>query len=76
MRPSPWRVAVTMLRRTLVMGYCGLWFGEATALRVRDVKDQTITVRASVTKVTGKGYVEDTTKTHRALGSGARIRVE
>ncbi len=49
----------------LVMGYCGLRFGEATALRARDVKDRTITVRASVTKVAGKGYVEDTTKTHR-----------
>jgi integrase len=50
---------------TLVMGYCGLRFGEATALRVRDLKGRTITVRASVTKVTGKGYLEDTTKTHR-----------
>ncbi len=50
---------------TLVMGYCGLRFGEATALRARDVGDRELTVRASVTKVTGKGYVEDTTKTHR-----------
>lgn len=50
---------------TLVMGYCGLRFGEAVALRAKDVKDHTITVRASVTKVTGRGYVEDTTKTHR-----------
>ncbi len=49
---------------TLVMGYCGLRFGEVTALRARDVKDHTITVRASVTKVAGRGWVEDTTKTH------------
>jgi integrase len=46
-------------------GYCGLRFGEVTALRARDVKDHTLTVRASVTKVAGMGYVEDTTKTHR-----------
>ncbi len=50
---------------TLVMGYCGLRFGEAIALRARDVGDGIITVRASVTKVDGRGYVEDTTKTHR-----------
>ena len=50
---------------TLVMGYCGLRFGEAIALRARDIKNETITVRASVTKVAGKGFVEDTTKTHR-----------
>ena len=50
---------------TLVMGYCGLRYGEAIALRGRDMKNQTITVRASVTKVAGKGFVEDTTKTHR-----------
>src|SRR6185312_17004486 len=35
------------------------------ALRIRDVKDHTITVRASVTKVTGTGFVEGATKTHR-----------
>lgn len=51
---------------TLVLGYCGLRFGEATALRGRDVKDKTITVRSSVTNVTGQGLVEDTTKTGRA----------
>jgi integrase len=34
-------------------------------LRIRDVKDHTITVRASVTKVTGTGFVEGATKTHR-----------
>jgi integrase len=50
---------------TLVMGYCGLRFGEAIALRAKDVQNHTTTVRASVTKVAGKGHVEDTTKTHR-----------
>jgi site-specific recombinase XerC len=35
---------------TLVMGYCGLRFGEAVALRAKDVRDGVITVRASVTK--------------------------
>lgn len=50
---------------TLVLGYCGLRTGEARALRVRDLKDHTITVRASVTKVDGKGFVEGATKTHR-----------
>jgi integrase len=50
---------------TLVMGYCGLRFGEAITLRGKDIRDGTITVRASVTKVDGRGYVEDTTKTHR-----------
>jgi integrase len=50
---------------TLVLGLCGLRFGEAVALRARDVKDRTITVRASVTGVTGQGQVEDVTKTAR-----------
>jgi len=50
---------------TLIMGYCGLRFGEVTALREADVHDRTITVRASVTKVAGMGYVESDTKTHR-----------
>jgi len=60
--------------------------GEARALRARDVKDRTITVRASVTEVAGKGYVEDTTKTHRTRwvsvpnciweGDGLRFYVE
>jgi integrase len=50
---------------TLIMGYCGLRFGEVTALRAKFVKNQTITVSASVTKVDKLGYVEDTTKTHR-----------
>jgi integrase len=50
---------------TLIMGYCGLRIGEVTALRAKDVKDRTITVRATVTKVPKLGYVEDDTKTHR-----------
>jgi integrase len=50
---------------TLVLAYCGLRIGEARSLRWRDLKDKTITVRASTTKVDGMGYVEDTTKTHR-----------
>jgi integrase len=50
---------------TLVLGYCGIRTGEARALRARDVKDRTITVRASVTKVDGIGYDEGATKTHR-----------
>ena len=50
---------------TLIMGYCGLRIGEVRALREKDVGDRTLTVRASVTKVDGMGYVEDSTKTHR-----------
>jgi integrase len=51
---------------TLVLGYCGLRFGEAVALRRRDVKNGTITVRASVTGVTGQGLTEGGTKTNKA----------
>lgn len=51
---------------TLVLGYCGLRFGEAVGLRGRDVKDSTLTLVSSVTGVTGKGLVEqDSTKTSR-----------
>lgn len=51
---------------TLVLGYCGLRFGEAAALRRRHVKNRQITVRASATTVTGQGIVEtDSTKTKR-----------
>ena len=50
---------------TLVLGYCGLRFGEAIALRGKDVGGKTITVRASVTNVRGQGQVEGGTKTHR-----------
>jgi integrase len=50
----------------LVLGYCGLRFGEATALRVADVNCRTrrIHVRRSVTYVTGKGLIEGDTKNH------------
>ena len=50
---------------TLVLGYCGLRFGEAVALRRRHVGDRMLTVRSSATAVTGKGIVESTTKTKR-----------
>lgn len=51
---------------TLVLGYCGLRMGEAIALRRKDVGNRSITVRASVTSVTGQGQVEGDTKTHRS----------
>lgn len=51
---------------TLVLGYCGLRIGEAIALRRKDIGDRTITVRASVTSVTGQGQVQGDTKTHRS----------
>jgi integrase len=52
----------------LVLGYCGLRFGEAAALRVGDVdvKARRIRVRRSVTYVTGRGLVEGPTKNHSA----------
>ncbi|WP_353507032.1 tyrosine-type recombinase/integrase [Mycobacterium antarcticum] len=50
----------------LVLGYCGLRFGEATALRIGDVNLETrrIRVSRSVTYVTGTGLVEGGTKNH------------
>jgi integrase len=68
---QPHRVAVASGRlRTLVLvlGYCGLRFGEATALPVGDVnlKTRRIRVRRSVTNVRGKGLVEGATKNHSA----------
>lgn len=51
---------------TLVLGYCGLRFGEAAALRRRDVGDKEITVRNSATYVPGQGIVETATKTKRS----------
>lgn len=48
---------------TLVLGYCGLRFGEAAALRRRHVRDRELTIRASASCVTGKGIVETSTKT-------------
>jgi integrase len=50
---------------TLVLGYCGLRFGEAAALRRRHIRDRELIVRASATAVTGRGIVETTTKTKR-----------
>jgi integrase len=48
---------------SLVLGYCGLRFGEAAALRRKHVGDRELIVRASATAVTGKGIVDTTTKT-------------
>lgn len=64
------RLAVASGRyRTLVLllGYCGLRRGEATALRIRhvDLDGRRIHVRRSVTQVKGEGPVEGPTKTHR-----------
>lgn len=52
----------------LVLGYCGLRFGEATALRIGDVDLDTarIRVRRSATHVRVYGYMEGTTKNHAA----------
>jgi integrase len=60
-------VAAGQLRTlVLVLGYCGLRFGEATALRVEDVDvaARRIRVRRSVTYVRKKGLVEGPTKNH------------
>jgi integrase len=50
----------------LVLGYCGVRFGEAAALRVGDVnlKTRRIQVRRSVTNVTGGGLIPGPTKNH------------
>jgi integrase len=52
----------------LVLGYCGLRFGEAAALRVADVDvtARRIRVKRSVTYVRKTGLVEDPTKNHTA----------
>ncbi len=51
---------------TLVLGLCGLRFGEAAALRRKHVGDRELTIRASATHVTGKGILEsDTTKSSK-----------
>ena len=51
-----------------MLGYCGLRFGEAAALRVGDVNlsARRIRVSRSVTNVTGMGLVEGPTKNHSA----------
>jgi integrase len=41
---------------TLLLGYCGSRFGEAIALRGKDIQDKTINVHRSVTAVRGYGY--------------------
>lgn len=48
----------------LVLTFCGLRFGEAVALRVSDIdlENRRITVRRSVTYVTGEGLVEGAPK--------------
>lgn len=65
------RVAVASGRlRTLilVLGYCGLRFGEAAALRVEhvDITARRINVRRSVTSVRKLGLVEGPTKNHES----------
>lgn len=52
----------------LVLGYTGLRFGEAAALRVGDVDltARRIRVKRSVTFVTGQGLIEGPTKNHTA----------
>jgi len=50
---------------TLVLGYCGLRFGEASALRRRDVGDRVLTVENSATHVAKQGIVETATKTSK-----------
>ena len=64
-----YRVAVasgTFRTLVLVLGYCGLRFGEAAALRAGqvDVKARRISVRRSVTYVRKRGLVEGPTKNH------------
>ncbi|GAA2534822.1 tyrosine-type recombinase/integrase [Mycolicibacterium diernhoferi] len=51
---------------TLVLGYCGLRFGEAAALRRRDIGNREITVKASATNVAKRGIVETDTKSGEA----------
>jgi integrase len=51
---------------TLVLGYCGLRFGEVAALRGKDIGNKEITVRNSATYVQGQGIVETATKTKRS----------
>ena len=48
---------------TLILGSCGIRFGEAAALRRGSVKDGKLTIRESATHVTGQGMVTTRTKT-------------
>lgn len=52
----------------LVLAYCGLRFGEAAALRVRnvDLDRRRLWVAVSATAVTGQGILEGPTKNHGA----------
>lgn len=51
---------------TSVLGFCGLRFGEAVALRGKDIGDCELIVRRSATYVQGRGMVETDTKTKRS----------
>jgi integrase len=51
---------------TLVLGYCGLRFGEAAALRGVHVGDAELDIRSSASTVTKLGVVEGATKTHKS----------
>jgi len=48
---------------TLVLGYCGIRFGEASALRRGSVRDGKLLIRESATPVRGLGMVTTGTKT-------------
>lgn len=48
---------------TLVLGYTGIRFGEAAALRRGSVKDGKLSIRESATNVAGQGMVVTRTKT-------------
>jgi integrase len=48
---------------TLVLGYCGIRFGEAAALRRGSVRNGKLTIRESATSVAGQGMVTTRTKT-------------
>lgn len=66
-----YRVAVAagdLRTMVLVLGYCGLRFGEAAALRAKhvDVTARRIAVRRSVTYVRKQGLVEGPTKNHKS----------
>lgn len=50
---------------TLILGYCGIRFGEAVALRGKNVGNGELVIRSSVTNVTGRGMVETSTKTNK-----------
>ncbi|BBX00809.1 site-specific integrase [Mycolicibacterium moriokaense] len=51
---------------TLVLGYCGLRFGEAVALRRRHVGNHELAIYSSATAVAKRGIVESTTKSNRS----------